>query len=103
MTRGADRFTGFEPDGPIREAVPTTVAPDRPCDFCSGTPTTHWLSFKPVPRRRALVLPDCLGSCSECARDLDFRDSADLVERGHCTRGEANLIARYLNNVTASS
>lgn len=89
-----------EPDD---RAIPTTVAPERRCDFCSATPTTHWLSFKPVPRRSRLVLPYYLGACSQCAERLDFRDRGDLVKRGACYRDEAKMIARYLDRVTPGS
>jgi hypothetical protein len=92
---------GFEPLNAGSDAIPTEVAPSRGCDFCFATPTTYWLSFAPVPQGVGLTLPSHLGACDACAASLDFRNPEDLMAHGNCDADEAQMIARYLDSVTA--
>lgn len=81
------------------DIMPTTVAPDRSCDFCGLTPTTHWLTFSPVPPNSGVTLPYYLGACPNCALRLDFRTPSDLMTNGDCNEFEAQGIARYFDAI----
>ena len=80
--------------------MPTAVEPDRSCDFCGLTPTTHWLTFRPVPPNSGFTLPHYLGACSACALSLDFRSAKDLMTNGNCDEFEARGIADYFDAMT---
>jgi hypothetical protein len=79
--------------------MPTEVASDRSCDFCGLTPTTHWLTFRPVPHSDGFTLPYYLGACPTCALRLDFRSPEDLMTNGNCDEFEAQAIARYFDAI----
>jgi hypothetical protein len=91
---------GFADDEP---PVPTSVDPDRECDFCGVAPTTHWLRFNPATSGAGWILPGYLGACSACASKIDFSDAEQLVAMGDQPAEIADLLAKHFRSITAGA
>jgi hypothetical protein len=93
------RKVGWHCDDEGEPPVPSGVDPQRACDFCERTPTTHWLTFT-ASTKKGWTLPGHLGACSTCAANIDFTNAKQLVKLGGQPKDIAKLLASHFASIT---